>query len=154
MPLRVLAAMLAVSGSVAAAQDPPAPAPEVAPPLTHAEFAGGAVQLGERGGRCALLRGGIELLALAIPAPCGFSPDRHGGVRIEPFNRGSRIVLIEHIRPDPQQALHGASGPACIREAQAVRDIGGVLEAGSVIGSAGCDRGPTDQKMFVAGFRW
>ncbi|WP_185815174.1 hypothetical protein [Xanthomonas sp. SS] len=148
----MLAAVLAASSSVAAAQDTPASA--VAPLLTQAVFAGGDVQLGERGGLCALLRGKTELLALAIPAPCGFSPDRDGKLRIEPFDRGSRIVLVEHIRPDPRPPLRGSVGPDCVREAQAVSAIGGKLEAGHVVASAGCDRGPTDQKMFVAGFDW
>ncbi|WP_369936220.1 hypothetical protein [Xanthomonas tesorieronis] len=70
------------------------------------------------------------------------------------FNRGSRIVLIEHVGPDPRSPLRGSVGPECIREARAVREIGGTLEAGHVIASAGCDRGPTDQKLFVAGFAW
>ncbi|WP_185822130.1 hypothetical protein [Xanthomonas sp. GW] len=51
-------------------------------------------------------------------------------------------------------SLRGSMGPDCVREAQAVRAIGGKLEAGHVIASAGCDRGPNDQKMFVAGFDW
>ncbi|MBN6110239.1 hypothetical protein [Xanthomonas bonasiae] len=148
----LLAAVLAVPSSVAAAQDTLASAAQ--PLLTQVAFAGGDMQLGERGGHCALLRGETELLALAIPAPCGFSPDRHGKVRIEPFNRGSRIVLVEYIRPDPRPPLRGSARPECIREAQAVRAIGGTLEAGHVIASAGCDRGPTDQKLFVAGFAW
>ncbi|MDR6672248.1 hypothetical protein [Xanthomonas sp. 1678] len=148
----VLAAVLAVASSIAAAQDPLASA--AAPLLTQVAFGAGEVQLGERGGHCALLRGETELLALAIPAPCGFSPDRHGKVRIESFNRGSRIVLVEHIRADPRPPLRGSVGPDCIREAQAVREIGGKLEAGHVITSAGCARGAADQKMFVAGFDW
>jgi len=153
MQLRaVLAAVLAVPSSTAAAQEPPASA--VAPPLTQVGFAGGDVRLGERGGRCVLLRGETELLALAIPAPCGFSPDRHGNVRVEPFDRGSRIVLVEHVRADRRPPLRGSVGPDCLREAQAVREIGGTLEAGHVIASAGCGRGPTDQKMFVGGFDW
>ncbi len=137
----------------AGAHAEPAAAPaDAAPLLTQVQFAGQALQLGEREGRCALLRGETLVMPLAISAPCGFSPDRHGKVRIEPFNRGSSIVLVEHVRPDPRMA--GVDRPSCIRESQAVREIRGVLEAGTVIPSSSCGHGPTDQKLFVAGFDW
>lgn len=154
MKLRAVFVTLSTALLVAAgAHAEPVAAPEdAAPMLTQVQFAGQALQLGERDGRCALLRGETLVVPLAISAPCGFSPDRRGKVRIEPFNRGSNIVLVEHVRPAPRMA--GEERPSCIRESQAVREIRGVLEAGTVISSSSCGRGPTDQKLFVAGFDW
>jgi hypothetical protein len=142
-------ALLVAAGAHA---EPVAAPADAAPMLTQVQFAGQALQLGERDGRCVLLRGETLVMPLAISAPCGFSPDRRGKVRIEPFNRGSRIVLVEHVRPGPWMA--DVERPSCIRESQAVREIRGVLEAGTVITSGRCGHGSTDQKLFVAGFDW
>lgn len=145
-----IAASLALSLAAGARAEPlPAPA---APRPTQVQFAGQALQLGERDGRCALLRGDTPVLSLAIPAPCGFSRDSSGQARVEAFG-GSRIVLVEHVRPNPDAHTAGTTGPACITESQAVREIGGTLEAGTAGMAANCG-GWRDQKMFVAGFDW
>ncbi|MBN6151031.1 hypothetical protein JR065_11810 [Xanthomonas sp. AmX2] len=145
----VVAASIVLSPAAARAE----PLPPAAPLSTQVQFAGQALQLGERDGRCALLRGDTLVLPLAIPAPCGFSRDGKGGARVEAFGR-SRIVLVEHVRPNPDPRMAGTMGPACINESQAVRETGGAMEAGAVNVAANCGGGVQDQKMFVAGFSW
>lgn len=82
--------------------------------------------------------------------PCCFSIDPRHAAQVHRFH-GSDVVLVQHAhptsRPDWDVAVYG---PICAFQAQAVRDIGGVLEPGAVAGSWHCD--PTagaDQKQFV-----
>ncbi|ATB57187.1 hypothetical protein [Xanthomonas citri] len=118
-------------------------------PVTTATVGGRVIHLGEHQGKCAVLRDG-DVMVLSIGAPCYFSIDRRHAAQVHRFH-GSDVVLVQHAhptsRPDWDVAVYG---PICAFEAQAVRDIGGVLEPGGVAGSWHCD--PTagaDQKQFV-----
>ncbi|CCF69412.1 hypothetical protein [Xanthomonas axonopodis] len=118
-------------------------------PVTTATVGGRVIHLGEYQGKCAVLRDG-DVMVLSIGAPCYFSIDPRHAAQVHRFH-GSDVVLVQHAhptsRPDWDVAVYG---PICAFQAQAVRDIGGVLEPGAVAGSWHCD--PTagaDQKQFV-----
>ncbi|KAB0531475.1 hypothetical protein F7R02_19060 [Xanthomonas cissicola] len=118
-------------------------------PVTTATVGGRVIHLGEYQGKCAVLRDG-DVMVLSIGAPCYFSIDPRHAAQVHRFH-GSDVVLVQHAhptsRPDWDVAVYG---PICAFQAQAVRDIGGVLEPGGVAGSWHCD--PTagaDQKQFV-----
>ncbi|WP_017159127.1 hypothetical protein [Xanthomonas phaseoli] len=118
-------------------------------PVTTATVGGRVIHLGEHQGKCAVVRDD-EVVVLGIGAPCYFSTDRRHVAQVHRFH-GSDVVLVQHAhptsRPDWDVAVYG---PICAFEAQAVREIGGVLEPGGVAGSWHCD--PTagaDQKQFV-----
>ncbi|WP_425523800.1 hypothetical protein [Xanthomonas arboricola] len=152
-PTWLLAALLVMTGAHAqtAPQTPPPPMSEVTTrhPVTTAVLAGRTIRLGEHAGKCAILRDD-EVLPLGIGAPCYFSINREYGAQVYHFH-GSDIVLVQHAHPtsapDWDIKLYGA---ICAFEAQAVREVDGVLEPGSVATSWHCD--PTmgaDQKQFV-----
>ncbi|MEF9418352.1 hypothetical protein [Xanthomonas citri] len=118
-------------------------------PVTTATVGGRVIHLGEYQGKCAVVRDG-DVMVLSIGAPCYFSIDPRHAAQVHRFH-GSDVVLVQHAhptsRPDWDVAVYG---PICAFQAQAVRDIGGVLEPGAVAGSWHCD--PTagaDQKQFV-----
>ncbi|QOY20503.1 hypothetical protein FYK61_03075 [Xanthomonas citri] len=118
-------------------------------PVTTATVGGRVIHLGEHQGKCAVLRDG-DVMVLSIGAPCYFSIDRRHAAQVHRFH-GSDVVLVQHAhptsRPDWDVAVYG---PICAFEAQAVRDIGGVLEPGGVAGSWHCDPiAGADQKQFV-----
>ncbi|MCL1500558.1 hypothetical protein M3O57_18045 [Xanthomonas nasturtii] len=154
----LLASLLLVTAAPARAQtasaSPSAPAQPMSEvtaryPVTTATLAGRVIRLGERDGRCTVVRDG-EVLVLGIGAPCYFSIDRKRAAQVHRF-QGSDIVLVQHAHPTSQPGWDVAVyGPVCAFEAQSVRDVGGVLEPGSVASSWHCD--PTagaDQKQFV-----
>ncbi|SBV50719.1 hypothetical protein XBLMG947_1501 [Xanthomonas bromi] len=130
---------------------PPPPRSEVITryPVTTATLAGQTIHLGEHEGKCAVLRNG-DVLVLGIGAPCYFSTDHRHAAQVHRF-QGSEIVLVQHAHPTSQADWDVAVyGPVCAFEAQAVREVGGVLEPGSIASSWPCD--PTagaDQKQFV-----
>ncbi|APO96344.1 hypothetical protein [Xanthomonas vesicatoria] len=148
----VCATLLMVLCATACAQNAPAhPMSEVSTryPVTTATLAGRQIRLGERDGKCAILRDD-EVLPLGVRAPCYFSINREHGAQVHHFN-GSDIVLVQHAHPtapgDWDVARHG---PICAFESQSVREVDGVLEPGIVANSWHCD--PTagaDQKQFV-----
>ncbi|NJC28972.1 hypothetical protein ACCQ14_03165 [Xanthomonas sp. NCPPB 2865] len=154
-PTWLLAALLVMTGAHAQTapqtSPPPQPMSEVTTrhPVTTAVLAGRTIRLGEHAGKCAILRDD-EVLPLGIGAPCYFSTNRQHGAQVHHFH-GSDIVLVQHAHPtsapDWDIKLYGA---ICAFEAQAVREVDGVLEPGSVATSWHCD--PTmgaDQKQFV-----
>ncbi|MBB3812633.1 hypothetical protein FHY13_000939 [Xanthomonas arboricola] len=153
----LLTALVVMTGAPAHAQTAPqTPSPSqpmsdvtARHPVTTAILAGRAIRLGEHAGKCALLRDD-EVLPLGIGAPCYFSINREHGAQVHHFN-GSDIVLVQHAHPraEPDWDIK-LYGPICAFEAQAVREVDGVLEPGSVANSWHCD--PTvgaDQKQFV-----
>ncbi|MCC4635247.1 MULTISPECIES: hypothetical protein [Xanthomonas] len=147
-----LAALLMALCAPAYAQTAPAqPMSDVTTryPVTTATLAGRLIRLGERDGKCAVLRDD-EALPLGVHAPCYFSINREHGAQVHHFN-GSDIVLVQHARPTARADWDVArDGPICAFESQAVREVDGVLEPGIVANSWHCD--PTagaDQKQFV-----
>ncbi|KGE53342.1 hypothetical protein WCN79_04795 [Xanthomonas axonopodis pv. vasculorum] len=135
----------------ASASAPSQPMSEVTTryPVTTAMVGGRVIRLGEHQGKCAVARDD-EVVVLSIGAPCYFSIDRQHAAQVHRFH-GSDIVLVQHAhptwRPDWDVAVYG---PICAFKAQAVREVGGVLEPDGVAGSWHCD--PTagaDQKQFV-----
>ncbi|AVQ05778.1 TPA: hypothetical protein HH295_15200 [Xanthomonas vasicola pv. zeae] len=118
-------------------------------PVTTATLAGREIRLGEHEGKCTVVRDG-DVLVLGIGAPCYFSIDRQHAAQVHHFH-GSDIVLVQHAHPTSRRDWDVAVyGPICAFEAQAVREVGGVLEPGSVAGSWHCDpTAGTDQKQFV-----
>ncbi|WP_349656938.1 hypothetical protein [Xanthomonas sp. 10-10] len=147
-----LAASLMALCAPARAQTAPAqPMSEVTAryPVTTATLAGRLIRLGERDGKCAVLRDN-EVLPLGVHAPCYFSINREHGAQVHHFN-GSDIVLVQHAHPTARADWDVARyGPICAFESQSVREVDGVLEPGTVASSWQCD--PTagaDQKQFV-----
>ncbi|MBB5866413.1 hypothetical protein [Xanthomonas sp. 3058] len=155
LTVSLLASLLMLTGTPARAQTPASPpTSEVTTryPVTTATLAGRTIRLGEHAGTCTLLRDD-EVLSLGIGAPCYFSTNREHAAQVHHFN-GSDIVLVQHAHPtastDRDVKLYGA---ICAFASQSVREVDGVLEAGSVANSWQCD--PTmgaDQKQFVYGY--
>ncbi|OLG91992.1 hypothetical protein [Xanthomonas oryzae] len=130
---------------------PPQPMAEVITryPVATATLAGREIRLGEHEGTCTVVHDG-DVLVLGIGAACCLSTDRRHAAHVHRFH-GSEIVLVQHAQPTSRPDWDVAAyGPICAFEAQAVREVGGVLEPGSVASSWHCD--PTagaDQKQFV-----